>query len=933
MTVSLRLNGEPISLEAAADTPAITILRDLGLTGVKHGCDSQTCGACTIRVDEKAARACALTLADLDSRQVQTIEGLAQDGELDALQSSFINFGATQCGFCTPGMLMTVAAARDEGRLRSRQDIRRAIGHNLCRCTGYQKIIDAVEAAVESSAPAATVRVSRLEGHVGARVPNVRSRGHVTGTAKYTADYPMAGVLHAAILSSPHPHARIVAIDPRPALALPGVRAVLTHKDVPRVMQTSAGQHWPEPSPQDACLLDAKVRFVGDRVAVVAAENPDAASAACAAIGVQYEVLPFVLSAQEAVRDGASIIHDEVDALGIYDATRNMAAHVRKSRGDIEAGMREAELVLERTYETQRVQHCSMEPHVALAWTDSDGRLCIRTSSQVAYHVRRQVARLLQLPIHSVNVVVPEVGGGFGGKQEVFIEPLVGALALRTRRPVLLEYSRRQEFTMARTRHPATIKLKAGLRRDGRLTAVQMLVLADTGAYGSHAATVLGNTGSKTLALYRIPNLLFEASVAYTNTVPAGAFRGYGCPQGFFALESLLDEAATELGISPVDIRLANSVRVGDRDELTFQGELGHPGILRVIRSGGLKPVLDALPHRSVDHSSSRGMQSAGVRYGRGIACAMQGSGVATISRGSAQVSVNEDGTFLLRAGPSDIGTGSDTVLAQLAAQALDIDVSSVRVVPNDTDSGVFFMGAYASGTTIVLGNAVIRACRKLTRDILRMAALVVGTSARDLTLRGRFVVRRTDGAAVLGLAEVGAMSFYDRGQPLVARGYYVLPESPPPFVAVMVDIEVNPSTGSIVPKVLRAAVDLGRAINPLTAEGQIEGALVQGLGFALHEHLVINKSGSVSNPSFAEYHVPTALDVPEMEVTLIETNDPVGPFGAKSVAEVALSAVAPAVANAVYDATGVRLRSLPISKTALLDAFRLSAFPQRSAP
>ena len=406
---------------------------------------------------------------------------------------------------------------------------------------------------------------------VGKRVTKVDGVKLVTGRPAFTDDIAVPGMLYGKILPSPHAHARIKRIDTSKARALPGVHAVLTYKDVPRVPHTTAGQAWPEPSPYDTYLLDSKVRFVGDRVAAVAAETRAQAEEALRLIEVEYEVLPLVLDMEHAMDAGAPMIHDEPDSTGIFDAQHNLAAYIHQEIGNVEQGFREADMIFEREYRTPRQQHCSIEPHVTITWLDSDNRLVIRSSTQVPYHARRQVAMILQIPVQRVHVIKPRIGGGFGGKQEMLLEDICGALTLATRRPVKIEFTREEEFYMSRSRHPQILRIKMGVMHDGTIVANHLKVLATTGAYGSHSSTVQGSTGSKVLPLYRTAHMKFECHVVYTNTPVAGAFRGYGCPQGFFAQESLVDEIAHELGMDPLEFRQRNFIQLGDIDDLAAQ--------------------------------------------------------------------------------------------------------------------------------------------------------------------------------------------------------------------------------------------------------------------------------------------------------------------------------------------------------------------------
>jgi putative selenate reductase molybdopterin-binding subunit len=758
---------------------------------------------------------------------------------------------------------------------------------------------------------------------VGRRVRKVDGLKLVTGRSAFTDDFQMPGMLIGKILGSPYAHARIKRIDTHRAKALPGVHAVLTYQDVPRVPHTTAGQGWPEPSPYDTYLLDSKLRFVGDRVAAVAAETRAIAEEALRRIQVEYEVLPAVLDMEHAMDPGVAVIHDEPDSTHILDTSRNLVAEIHKELGNVEQGFTEADLVLEREYRTPRQQHAMLEPHIAIAWLDADDRLVIRTSTQIPFHVRRQVAMILQIPVGRIRVVKPRIGGGFGGKQEQVIDDICAALALATRRPVKLEYTRHEEFFMARTRHPQILRLKMGVRRDGTIVAHHMRVLAATGAYGSHATTVQGNTGSKVLPLYRVPNLKFDCQIVYLNTPQAGAFRGYGCPQGFFAQESLVDEIAHELGMDPIEFRLMNAIRKGDVDELSAELGEGRRGLPRVMRSCGLPECLErGAAAIGWKEKRSGGRRSAGrVLRGVGVACSMQGSGIAGVDFAGAFLKLNEDGSFNLQVGATDLGTGSDTVLAQIAAETLGVSLEKIIIYSSDTDFTPFDVGAYASSTTIISGGAVKKAAEKARDQVCCFAAKLLEASPEDLTCRDDRVFA-PDGRSVT-MSEVAVFALYREKTQLMEGASHFNTDSPPPFCATFAEVEVDTETGRVAVTHLVTAVDLGVAINPMQAEGQAEGAVAQGLGYALAEELVLDEAGRAVNANFCDYKIFSAKDMPRLTTILVETEEPLGPYGAKSIAEVPINGVAPAVANAVFDATGVRFRALPIRPDQVLQALR----------
>ena len=795
-----------------------------------------------------------------------------------------------------------------------------------------------------------------------------------TGRGTFVDDIDLPGLLYARILHSPHAHARITRIDASAARAIPGVVAVLTHEDVPRVPYTTAGQGWPEPSPYDAVMLDRKVRFVGDRVAVVAADDPERAQRACDAIKVEYEVLPALFDPEQAMAPGAPVIHDQPDASGIKDAARNLAAEIVAEVGSVEQGFREAQRVFEATYRVPYVQQSSIEPHVTITWLDEDHRLIVRTSTQVPFHVRRIIAPLIGVPVRRIRVIKPRIGGGFGGKQEILIEDLCAMLTLRTGRPVRLEYTREEELTAARTRHPQIITVKSGLR-DGRFTALEMRVLENTGAYGTHALTVMSVTGNRALSLYRCPNLRYEARAVYTNLAVAGAFRGYGCPQGFFALESHVDEVAAALGEDPLELRRRNHVREGDDQPIAEVLGEGKEGFKQIIRSCGLPQAIqlgaaaigwadkrrrygavdgartidlaayqasaggrddaadshgrDAEPdslRRGGGGSGGRdGAAPSSIRHGVGMAIVMQASGIPGVDMGAASLKMNEDASFNLLVGATDIGTGADTMFCQLAAEALGVPIEKIIPYSSDTDMTPFDPGAYASSTTYISGRAVEKAARAVRAQIAEVGARMLEEKPDDVVLHGQKVCAK-DGRFVT-YEQVCLSSLYQKDQfQIMATASHMSYESPPPFAAVFVEVEVDVETGLV--RVLKVveAVDCGQVVNPQMAEGQIEGAAIQSVGYALYERMPFDSGGRMQFRSFRDYTIATAIDVPEIVSILVPTHEPTGPFGAKAIAEIPINGPAPAIANAVFHATGLRLREIPLTPDRVLAALRAAA-------
>jgi putative selenate reductase molybdopterin-binding subunit len=739
---------------------------------------------------------------------------------------------------------------------------------------------------------------------IGKNLRKVEGVKLVTGRPAFTDDFSLPGTLIGKILPSPHAHARIKRIDAGKARALAGVHAVLTWQDVPRVPHTTAGQAWPEPSPYDTYLLDNKVRFVGDRVAAVAAETRAIAEEACSLIEVEYEALPPVLRIEDAIKPGAPIIHDEPDSTGIHNAARNIACHIFKELGDIKEGFRQADLIFEREYRTHRQQHCPIEPHVAVAWIDPDNRLIIRSSTQMPFHIRRQVAMILRIPVQRVRVIKPSIGGGFGGKQELLLEDITGALALATRRPVKIEYTRAEEFIMARSRHPQILRMRMGVKLDGTTVASEMKVIATTGGYGSHANTVQSNTGAKVLPLYRAPHTLFECDVVYTNTPVAGAFRGCGCPQGFFAQETLVDEIAEELNVDPIEFRKKNLIRLS----------CGLPECLEQ----GAKAIGWKEKRRLVNDESNP------LKRGVGVAVAMQGGG--TAGWGCAMVKMVEDGSFHVFTGAADVGSGADTVLSQIAAETLGVTLEKIAITSGDTDFTPFEVGACGSGTTVISGGAVKKAAEATRDRILAVASKMLEVPVDKLECRDNKVVSKSSSDKSVAMSEVALRAMYKEKCQILGTASHCNTDSPPPFCVTFAEVEVDTETGQIKVLNLVSAVDPGKAINPKQAEGQVEGAAAQGMGYALTEEMVLDETGRVANPDFLDYKMFGPQELACLRTILVETDEPVGPYGAKSVSEVPVNGPAPAIANAVFHACGIRLRKLPMRPEDVLISLRAKA-------
>ena len=953
MDVSFVLNGAPHAVACEPGETLLAVLRREGCASVRFGSEGGETGAAAVLVDGRLVSADVMLAAQAGGHEVTTVESLnVATGHLNPIQAAFVETGAMQSGYSAGAMVLAAKALLERNPDPRDDEIRDALSGILDRETGYVKVVEAVHRAAaalrgehpgpgESTATPHVVNVTRIPSRtvVGKPVPKVDAVRLVKGNPSFTDDIELRGLLHARILRSPHAHARIVDIDDVEARAMPGVHAVLHCRNTPRVKYTSAGQSWPNPYPWDQVSFDDKVRHVGDRVAAVAADTPEIAEEACRRIKVKYEVLPAVFDEIEAIGAAAPVIHDEPDTPGIFDAARNIAAHIEGQTADVDGALAGADRVFEQTFHVQAVQHCAIEPHIAIGWLDPDERLVIRSSTQVPFHVRRMVAPLIGLPVKRIRVIKPRIGGGFGSKQEMLIEDVVGHLVLATRRPVRLQLTRAEEFGSTRTRHGQTITFRTGVASDGRLVAQDMHVVANTGAYGTHSFTVQSLTGLRGLSSYNCPAKRFACDVAYTNRLVAGAMRGYGAPQAFFALESHMDDIARELGLDPIELRRKNWLHAGD--PLDIAPRLGERGgvqdvapedLPRVSSCGTEVCVAEGMRaiawSRRDDASWKRPPERPHIRRGIGFALCMQGSGIASIDLASCSIKINDDGSFNLLVGASDLGTGADTVFAQIAAEVLGVSVEDVMVYEADTDLTPFDKGAYASGTTYISGHAVKKAAEIVRDRIAARAARLLGVAdASTIELRDRNAWAPDGRSLSLEAIALNALHTEDQEQ-IIGTASHVPKDSPSPFGAQFAEVEVDITTGEVTAKKLVMAVDCGFAINPLTASGQVEGAMIQGLGYALTEELVLDASGRVVNGKLGPYWIYRADDVPATEVYLVQTMEPTGPLGAKAIGEIPILGVAPAVRNAVLDATGVSINSLPLTPERVWAALHAAARP-----
>ncbi|MEX7470268.1 molybdopterin-dependent oxidoreductase [Mycobacterium adipatum] len=866
-----------------------TFLRERGHFEVKKGCDAGDCGACAVLVDGAAVHSCVFPAYRAAGRPVTTVSGLGTPDDLHPVQRRFVEAAGFQCGFCTAGMVTTASTLTAD----QLSDLPEHLKGNLCRCTGYRAITDALSGVVN---------IDKSDVHdVGRSIGAPAGVRVVTGTEEYTMDDAPPGLLHMAVLPSPLAHARIRSIDTAAAAAIPGVRLVLTHRDSPPVLFSTARHEDRDDDPDDTAVLDGTVRFVGQRVAAVVADSYQVAEKACRAIVVDYEELPAVFDPETARSAGSPLLHDDKGPQArIADPSRNLVAELHGEVGDIAAGIADAEssggAVVRGRWQTQRVQHVHLETHGCTGWRDEDGRLVIRTSSQVPFLVRKELCHIFGLGPDDVQVLTKRVGGGFGAKQEMLTEDLVALAVLRLGAPVRYEFARSDQFTVAPCRHPFRVDVTVAADAQGHLTALAIDTLVDAGAYGNHSPGVMFHGCGESVAVYRSPNKRVDAQSVYTNNLPSGAFRGYGLGQVMFAVESAMDELADRMNIDPFEFRRRNVIVPGDDfvdshvldDDLTFG-------------SYGLDQCLDLA--ETALRAGNGVAAPEGWRVGEGMAVAM----IATIPpRGhfaDATVSVDAEGTYTLDIGTTEFGNGTTTVHTQLAAHELNTVTERIVVRQSNTDTAGYDTGAFGSAGTVVAGRATQRAARELRRALVSAAAELSGVAPALCSL-DRNGVQCGD-----QLVDFGSLPV-----PMSGSGKH---DGTPRSVAFNVHafrVAVNTETGQV--RILQSiqAADAGVVMNPQQCRGQVEGGVAQAIGSALYEEIHIGADGTVGTQTLRNYHVPQLADVPVTEVYFADTYDELGPLGAKSMSESPYNPVAPALANAVARACGARVYQLPMT-------------------
>jgi CO/xanthine dehydrogenase Mo-binding subunit/aerobic-type carbon monoxide dehydrogenase small subunit (CoxS/CutS family) len=912
INVRLTINGEECRTQVPSEMSLLHFLRELlAMTGTKDGCHSGHCGTCTVILNGKATRSCIVKMAKVDGAKVETIEGLAQNGKLHPIQQIFIERGAVQCGFCTPGMIMATKALLDSNPHPTREEIKVALtkNRNLCRCTGYVKIIDAIhEAAERLSAGAGYAAPPAEQGNATMLARD--AIGLVTGTTLFSADIKLEEMLHGKILWAAYPHAEILNIDISEAEAVAGVVAVITARDIPGKNQAGIVIR------DQPAIASDKVRYIGDTVASVFAETPEIATLALEKIKVDYRPLPGIFSPVEASKSDAPKIHPK----------GNLLRHAKIERGDVQAAFNRCAVVLEETYTTPFIEHGFLEPEAGVAFPSGDGGLTIQMGSQCVFDDRTQLSEILAMPEENIRVMQLPMGGAFGGKEDMIIQQHLALAILRTGRPAKIVLTREESLRAHPKRHAANMHFKTGADQEGHVLGISAEITLDTGAYASLGIDILENTLVFAAGPYYVPNLRLEGWAWYTNNVPGGAMRGFGVNQVAFALEMQMDAMARALGIDPFEFRMRNALDVGLP---TAADHILEEGVVSI------KQTIEAA--REAFHQITIQPSSNGKRIGIGVASAVKniGFGHGLAEEAGVILELQADGHCCVRASQHEYGQGARAGLVQLVTAELGLPAELVQIIGPDTALTPPTGPTTASRQTFLTGNALVMACRALKEEVFNHAADLLDVEPKELTLRQDRVVHIPSNREV-PLAALGER-FSVQKRYAAPRSTPLLEDEPSRFskpdfesrpthwcyayntqVAV---VEVDIQTGEVKVLTVISANDVGKALNRQAIEGQIHGGVMMGLGFALSEQFIVQEGINLTN-SLHKCRLPQAEQTPEIIPVIVEVPHPFGPHGAKGFAEAPSLATAPAILNAIYDAVGVRFTSLPVDQKKIKAAF-----------
>lgn len=909
--IKFKLNGRPIKLLVDQSKTLLQVLRDdLRLTGTKEGCKEGVCGSCTVLIDGKAVNSCKLPIERVAGKTVVTIEGIGTRDNPDAIQRAFVEVGAAQCGFCTPGMILTAKSILDKKPNPSREEVRQAIKRNLCRCTGYKKIIDGVMLAADLRRDPTVIRDRDVsEYRLGGRIPQLNSWEKVTGNLRFSQDIFMEDLCHAKVLRSPHFHALVKKIDTSEAEKMHGVVAIATASDLKGPNRVKYIYH------DLRVLADEKVRYYGEPVAIVVARTVAIAEKALAKIKVDYEVLPAVTDPFAALEVGAPEVQET-------DYPGNMLMYQNLVQGDVEEGFKEADVIEENTYTTPANIHGYLEPDSGLAYFDEEGRVVIYACGQAPHYHRDEVARVLGLGTDEVRVVEDGTGGGFGGRIDPFLQVLLGLAVYKAKVPVKLQFTAEENFIGVPKRHPFTIKLKTGVRKDGKIVAHYGEIVGDAGAYALASPGVLMRAIVHSYGPYEIPNIKVLGKMVLTNNTPTSSMRGFGVSQMCFAVEMQVNRICQRLGMNVLDFAKLNGFRQGT---ITATGQLikDPPGYLEVIEA--IENHWAKKADKATDPDKTANLPPH-IKRGKGFATTWYGigkTGLLNLSRCNAEIT--EQGTLIIKEGAAEIGQGSTTVMALIAGEELDLTLDKIKVIAADSlltpDSDI----TCASKHTFYTGNATILACKELKNNLFAAAATELKVEEAELQTKNGMVFVKTQPERALSFRELR-----QRGYELTGFGEFVIPLDlldqdtgqgnlyvVSTYGAAVVEVEVNTETGQV--KVLNSAVafQCGRAINRLAMEGQMEGGVAMGVGYALMEEYITGKT-----KSYKDYKLPRSTDVPlDISTYVVEIPQGPGPFGAIGMGEAAHFPQAPAIISAMHDACGIWIHDLPAKPQRVLEA------------
>ena len=950
--ISCNINNKNVNIESNGSESLREMLVRSGHFAVRDSDDREGfAGSDTILFNDMPVYANLMVAGQAEGAVIRTPDSLGDSRHLSVVQQAMIDAGIVQSAYNIPAAALLLTWLLEHEENPTKEQIDNVLSGIFIRDTGYEHFYLAVKLALEkmkdgkySSEISPSFRDNLA--YVGKPKSKVDGPQLVAGEKSFVEDRVLPGYNSMVVLRSPYAHAYIKKIDTKEAEEMEGVITIITADNCPDVFYMQAGQGNPEPSPHDRRLFNRKVRHVGDRVAAIVAETMEQALAARAAIKVEYEVLKPVFTVEEAMADGAPLVHNGIveyragapadldeynknaekrDGKVIYqfplhgDIRHNIASAAHGQIGDVEKGFAEADAVVERTYQTSQIQCTPLEPHVCYAKIDN-GRLVLHASTQVPWHVRRIVAWVCQVPENKIHVIKEKVGGGYGSKQDILVEDLVGYATWLTGKAIYYRNTREEEFIANSTRHPMRVTVKMGARKDGSLTAVYMDVRANTGPYGNHCLTVPMNACSKTLPLLKCDNMRFDVITYYTNIPPTGAYQGYGAPKGTYGLMVCMAELADQLGLDYYQMAMKNKVEPGYMLEILKGLGEGREGNVVPVGSCGLDQALKQ-GAKMIDWGKKEKSDDPDWKIGKGFAMIQQGSGLPGLDHANAWAKLLTDGTFQIFSGGADLGTGLDTISVKMMSEAFCIDMDSVTVVSGDTDSCTFDTGAYASSGTFFSGNASYYAAEDLKKNLLGEAALQMGENFDDLICRAPGEVYSTKTGKTLSYAKLShdALTGTGRGQ-VMGRASFTTNASSIPYGAHFAQVAVNVRTGQVKVQKFYALQDAGTPINPELALCQMYGAALKSIGHTLTEQMVLDGEGRCVSANLTDYGVPMIWEKPDdFKAVLIDVDDPDGPYGAKSISEIATNGAAPAIAIAIHDACGIWMRSWPFSPEKIL--------------